>query len=60
MARKILIVYIAYTVLVFLANTYIFKDSYTDALVKAVISGVVFTVLYAVIVLRREGRKNEK
>jgi hypothetical protein len=37
MARKILVVYAIYTVIVFLTNTYIFKENYTDALLKAVL-----------------------
>jgi hypothetical protein len=60
MARKILVVYVLYTVIVFLINTYFFKEDYTDALVKAVLSGVVFTALYAVIVMRAEKRRDEE
>lgn len=60
MARKILVVYVVYTVIVFLLNTYVFKEEYGDALVKAVLSGVVFTALYAVIVMRAEKRREEE
>lgn len=60
MARKILVVYVAYTVIVFLLNTYFFKEDYIDALVKAVLSGVVFTALYAVIVMRAEKRREDE
>jgi hypothetical protein len=60
MAKKILVVYVIYTVIVFLLNTYFFKENYTDALVKAVFSGVVFTAIYAVIVMRAEKRKDEE
>ena len=60
MARKILVVYIAYTVIVFMLNTYFFKEEYGDALVKAVLSGVVFTALYAIIVMRAEKRRDEE
>jgi galactitol-specific phosphotransferase system IIC component len=60
MARRILVVYVIYTVVVFLLNTYIFKENYTDALVKAVLSGVVFTAIYAVIVMRAEKRRDEE
>ena len=60
MARKILVVYAIYTVIVFLTNTYIFKENYTDALLKAVLSGVVFTAIYAVIVMKNEKRQAEE
>ncbi len=60
MARKILVVYALYTVIVFLTNTYIFKENYTDALLKAVLSGVVFTAIYAVIVMRNEKRQTDE
>lgn len=60
MARKILVVYALYTVIVFLTNTYIFKENYTDALLKAVISGVLFTAIYAVIIMRHEKRQPEE
>jgi uncharacterized membrane protein (DUF485 family) len=60
MARKILVVYVVYTVIVFLINTYFFKEDYTDALVKAVLSGVVFAALYAVITMRAEKRRDEE
>jgi len=59
MARKILVVYAVYTVVVFLANSYIFKENYTDALLKAVISGVLFTAIYAVIIMRNEKRNED-
>ena len=60
MAKKILVVYVVYTVVVFLFNTYIIKEAYSDALIKAVLSGVLFTVLYAFIVMRNEKRQEEK
>ena len=60
MARKILVVYAIYTVIVFLTNTYIFKENYTDALLKAVLSGVVFTAIYAVIVMKNEKRQADE
>jgi len=60
MARKLIIAYFIYTVFIFLSNTYIFKENYADAIIKAVISGVIFTALYAVIILRAEKRRNEK
>jgi hypothetical protein len=60
MARKILVVYVAYTVIVFLINTYFFKEEYGDALIKAVLSGVLFTAVYAVIVMRAEKRREEE
>jgi len=60
MAKKILVVYVVYTVVVFLFNTYIVKEVYTDALIKAVLSGVVFTVFYAFIVMRNEKKQAEK
>lgn len=60
MAKKILLVYLAYTVVVFLFNTYILKEMYTDALIKSVISGVVFTAIYAFVVMRNEKRGQEK
>lgn len=60
MARKIFIVYLLYTVIVFLSNTYIFKEDYADAIFKAVISGVIFTAIYAYIVLKNEKNAKEK
>jgi len=60
MARKILVLYSIYTVIVFLINTYAFKENYTDALLKAVISGVLFTAIYAVILMRNEKRQNDE
>jgi hypothetical protein len=60
MAKKILVVYLIYTVVVFLFNTYILKEMYTDALIKSVISGVVFTAIYAFVVMRNEKREQEK
>ena len=60
MAKKILVVYLIYTVIVFFYNTYIAKEIYTDALIKAVLSGVLFTAVYAFIVLRNEKREQEK
>lgn len=60
MAKKVLLVYLVYTVIVFFINTYILKEIYTDALIKAVLSGVVFTALYAFVVMRNEKREQEK
>ena len=60
MAKKVLLVYLVYTVVVFFINTYILKEIYTDALIKAVLSGVVFTALYAFVVMRNEKREQEK
>jgi uncharacterized MnhB-related membrane protein len=60
MAKKVLVVYIVYTVIVFLTNTYIFKEAYSDALIKAVLSGVLFTTVYAFIVMRNEKKQEEK
>ena len=60
MARKILVVYVVYTVVVFLVYTYFFKEDYINALIKSVLSGVVFTALYAVIMMRAEKRREEE
>ena len=60
MARKILLVYAVYTISVFLINTYFFKEDYTDALLKAVLSGIVFTAIYAIITMRNEKRQEEE
>ena len=60
MAKKVLLVYLVYTVVVFFINTYILKEIYTDALIKAVLSGVVFTALYAFVMMRNEKREKEK
>ena len=60
MAKKILLVYLVYTVVVFLIYTYVFKQMYTDSLIKSVLSGVLFTVFYAFIIMRREKREKEK
>jgi hypothetical protein len=60
MAKKILVVYLAYTVIVFFFYTYIQKASYADSLIKSVISGVVFTALYAFIVMRNEKRQQDE
>jgi hypothetical protein len=54
-----MIVYLVYTVVVFLINTYLFKEMYSDALVKSILSGIVFTFLYAFFVMRNEKRNNE-
>jgi len=59
MARKVLIIYIVYVVIVFLVNTYILKESYSDALVKAVLSGVIFTTIYYIITARAAKRADE-
>lgn len=60
MGKKILVVYLIYTVLVFFFNTYVVKEAYTDALIKSVLSGVVFTALYAFIVMRNDKREQDK
>ena len=60
MARKILLVYVVYTVVVFLFYTYVIKEDYINALIKSVISGVVFTALYAFLVMRNEKRQEEE
>jgi len=60
MAKKILLVYLAYTVVVFFCNTYLFKETYSDALIKAVLSGVVFTGIYAFIVMKNDKGAQEK
>ena len=60
MARKLIVAYFVYTVLIFLSNTYIFKEAYADAIIKAVLSGVVFTAVYAFIIIRNEKRQNEE
>ena len=60
MARKILLVYAVYTIIVFLINTYFFKEDYTDALLKAVLSGIVFTAIYAIITMRNEKLQEEE
>lgn len=59
MARKILVVYLVYTVIVFLAYTYIFKENYNNALLKSIISGVIFTAIYAFLAMRNEKRTLE-
>ena len=60
MARKILLVYAVYTIIVFLINTYFFKEDYTDALLKAVLSGIIFAAIYAIITMRNEKRQEEE
>ena len=60
MARKILIVYLVYTVVVFLMYSYVFKVEYFNALIKSVLSGVLFTVFYAFIMMRNEKRQLEE
>ena len=60
MARKILLVYAVYTIIVFLINTYFFKEEYTDALLKAVLSGIIFAAIYAIITMRNEKRQEEE
>jgi len=60
MARKILLVYAVYTISVFLINTYFFKEDYTDALLKSVLSGVIFTALYAFFMMRNEKKQQEE
>jgi hypothetical protein len=59
MAKKILIVYLVYTVVVFLLNTYVLKEAYFDAILKAVLSGVVFTAIYAFVAMKNEKRNEE-
>jgi hypothetical protein len=60
MARKVFIAYIVYVAVVFLVNTYLLKEQFTDAIVKAVLSGVVFTMFYYIILARQEKRKDEE
>ena len=60
MARKIFIVYLVYTVIVFLFYNYIMKANYADAILKAVLSGVVFTAVYTVLLSRAAKREDEK
>jgi membrane associated rhomboid family serine protease len=59
MARKIFIAYLIYTVIIFLVNSYILKENYVDAIVKAVLSGVVFAALYAIVLSRAAKRQDE-
>jgi cobalamin biosynthesis protein CobD/CbiB len=59
MARKILVVYLVYTVIVFLVYTYIIKEEYINALLKSIISGVIFTAVYAFLAMRNEKRALE-
>jgi len=60
MARKIFIAYIIYIAIIFLVNDYILKENYVDAIVKAVLSGVVFAALYAIVLSRAAKRQDEK
>ncbi len=60
MARKILVVYLVYTVIVFLVYTYIIKEEYINALFKSIISGVIFTAVYAFLAMRNEKRALEE
>jgi uncharacterized membrane protein (GlpM family) len=58
MARKLFIAYFVYVAVVFLFNSYIMN--YADAIIKAVISGVIFTGIYAILLFRAEKREKEK
>jgi len=60
MARKIFIVYLVYTVIVFLFYNYVMKANYADAILKAVLSGVVFTAVYTILLSRAAKREDEK
>jgi RsiW-degrading membrane proteinase PrsW (M82 family) len=60
MARKIFIVYLVYTVIVFLFYDYVIKSNYADAILKAVLSGVVFTAVYVILLSRAAKREDEK
>jgi hypothetical protein len=60
MARKIFIVYLVYTVILFLFYNYIMKADYADAILKAVLSGVVFTAVYTILLSRAAKREDEK
>ncbi|WP_158992002.1 hypothetical protein [Mucilaginibacter sp. L196] len=62
MARKIFIVYLVYTVIVFLFYNYVIKanTNYADSILKAVLSGVVFTAVYAILLSRAAKREDEK
>jgi len=59
MARKIFIAYIIYIAIIFLVNDYILKENYVDAIVKAVLSGVVFAALYAIVLSRAAKRQDQ-
>ena len=62
MARKIFIVYLVYTVIVFLFYNYVIKTNanYADSILKAVLSGVVFTAVYTILLSRAAKREDEK
>jgi len=46
--------------LFFFINSYVFKEEYTDALIKSVISGVLFTALFAFLMMRNEKRQQDE
>jgi len=60
MARKVFIIYLVYTVVVFLFYSYVMKAVYADAILKAVLSGVVFTAVYVILLSRAAKREDEK
>ena len=60
MIRRVFAAYFIYVVVVFFINTYVFKENYSDAIIKSVISGVVFTTLYYIILVRAEKRRKEE
>jgi uncharacterized BrkB/YihY/UPF0761 family membrane protein len=60
MARKVFIVYLVYTVVVFLFYSYVIKANYADAILKSVLSGVVFTAIYVILSSRAAKREAEK
>jgi uncharacterized membrane protein (GlpM family) len=60
MARKLFIAYFVYVAVVFLFNSYLMKENYADAIIKAVISGVIFAGIYAIVIIRAEKREKEK
>jgi hypothetical protein len=60
MVRKVFVAYFVYVVVVFFINTYILKENYSDAIIKSVISGVIFTTLYYIILVRAEKRRAEE
>jgi len=60
MARKVFIIYLVYTVIVFLFFRYFSGAIYADAILKAVLSGVVFTAIYVILASRAAKREDEK
>ncbi len=52
-----MVIYLVYTVVIFLFFTYIMKEDYSNALVKSIISGVLFTVFCAYYLGKKEKEK---